>query len=270
MQNVSYGDVFSFTKTEREIMKSWFRPFIQYVGLILLLVIWQLAGFLNLLPKYILPTPLEIGQAFIRDSQLLLFHTWSSLSIALLGLFLGVLIAVLFALLMDRFAWLRDLLYPLMIIFQTIPTIAIAPILVLWLGYGVLPKVVLILLTTTFPIIISILDGFRNADPDMLKLFKLMQASPKQVLWHYKIPASLPYFFAGLRVSVSYAFITAVVSEWLGAFEGLGYYMILSKKLFQYDTMFAIIILISAITLLGMKAVDLLEKKLINWRPVDV
>ena len=170
------------------------------------------------------------------------------------------------AILMDSFSWLRDLIYPMMVVVQTIPTIAIAPILVLWLGYGILPKIVLIILTTTFPIIISILDGFRNLDPDVLTLFQLMHANRRQLLWHYKIPASLPYFYAGLRVSVSYAFVTTVVSEWLGGFEGLGVYIIQSKKLFQYDTMFAIIILISVISLLGMKVVDLHEAHTLKWR----
>ena len=190
----------------------------------------------------------------------------ATLRVALLGLVLGVLIACIMAVLMDSLSWLNDLIYPMMVVVQTIPTIAIAPILVLWLGYGILPKIVLIILTTTFPIIVSILDGFRHCDKDMLTLFSLMRANPWQILWHFKIPVSLPYFYAGLRVSVSYAFITTVVSEWLGGFEGLGVYMIQSKKLFQYDTMFAIIILVSLISLLGMKLVDISEKYVIKWK----
>ena len=247
-------------------MYAFMRRHISLIGCFLLLLTWQVAGLLHLLPKYILPTPIEIGQAFLRDWRLLLFHSWASLRVALLGLSLGIIIAIFLAILMDSFSWLRDLIYPMMVVVQTIPTIAIAPILVLWLGYGILPKIVLIILTTTFPIIISILDGFRNLDPDVLTLFQLMHANRRQLLWHYKIPASLPYFYAGLRVSVSYAFVTTVVSEWLGGFEGLGVYIIQSKKLFQYDTMFAIIILISVISLLGMKVVDLHEAHTLKWR----
>lgn len=242
------------------------RQKISLLGILALLLLWQLLGFLHLLPKFILPAPLEILVAFSRDSLLLIFHTWATLKVALMGLFLGVLIACLLAVLMDSLSWLSDLLYPLMVIVQTIPTIALAPILVLWLGYGILPKLVLIILTTTFPIIVSILDGFRHCDKDTLLLFQLMQANRRQILWHFKIPVCLPYFYAGLRVSVSYAFITTVVSEWLGGFEGLGVYMIQSKKLFQYDTMFAIIILISMISLIGMKLVDISEKYVIKWR----
>lgn len=245
-------------------LRSILRRHISLLGFLGVLLIWQLAGFLKLLPKFILPTPLEILQPFVRDREFLWHHSWATLRVALLGLILGVLIACLMAVLMDSLTWLNDLIYPMMVVIQTIPTIAIAPILVLWLGYGILPKIVLIILTTTFPIIVSILDGFRHCDKDMLTLFSLMRAKPWQILWHFKIPVSLPYFYAGLRVSVSYAFITTVVSEWLGGFEGLGVYMIQSKKLFQYDTMFAIIILVSIISLLGMKLVDISEKYVIK------
>lgn len=231
-----------------------------------ILVIWQVCGFLNLLPQYILPSPLEIIQSVVRDSAYLMYHGQFTLFVALLGLFLGIIIAIVLALIMDSVPLFQKAVYPLLVITQTIPTIALAPILVLWLGYGILPKIVLIILTTTFPIVISILDGFKNADKDTAMLFKLMNANKKQELWHFKIPATLPYFFAGLRVSVSYAFIVAVVSEWLGGFEGLGVYMIRAKKLFQYDTMFAIIMIVSVISLLSMKLVEKIEKKVIKWR----
>lgn len=236
------------------------------LSVISILIIWQVCGFLNVLPQYILPSPLEIIQSVVRDSAYLMYHGQFTVLVALLGLLLGVVIAIVLALIMDSILLFQKAIYPLLVITQTIPTIALAPILVLWLGYGMLPKIVLIILTTTFPVIISILDGFRNADKDTAMLFQLMNANKKQVLWHFKIPATLPYFFAGLRVSVSYAFIAAVVSEWLGGFEGLGVYMIRAKKLFQYDTMFAIIMIVSVISLLSMKIVEKLEKRIIKWR----
>ena len=239
------------------LVKRYSKQLIGFAGFSSLLVLWQLAGFLNILPKFVLPTPLEIGNAFVRDRALLIHH---SLSV------IGVLLAAGFAILMDSFQWVNDLVYPFMVVIQTIPTIALAPILVLWFGYGMLPKLVLIIITVVFPIVVSLLDGFRHCDQDILRLFQIMQANRFQTLVHYKIPAALPYFFAGLRVSVSYAFISTVVSEWLGGFDGLGVYMIQSKKLFQYDTMFAIIVLISAISLLGMFIVDQLEKNILKWK----
>ena len=226
------------------------------ISMLCLVVIWQGAGNLGLLPKYIIPTPVEIVKAFIKNYELLIFHSK----------ILGIVIAWLLALIMDSIPIFNKSIYPLLVLTQTIPTIAIAPILVLWLGYGLTPKIVLIVLTTTFPIVVSILDGFRNCDKDMITLLQLMNASKLQILWHVKIPTSLSYFYAGLRVSVSYAFIAAVVAEWLGGFEGLGVYMIKAKKLFEYDTMFAIIILVSVISLLSIELVKLSEKKFIKWK----
>ena len=250
-------------------LKNITHKYISLITIFLILVVWQVCGNLALLPKFIIPTPFEILNSFVRDSSLLLYHSKITLIEALLGLFFGTVIAIFLAIIMDSIKLLNKAIYPLLVLTQTIPTIAIAPILVLWLGYGILPKIVLIILTTTFPIVISILDGFRNCDKDVLTLFRLMHASKFQTLIHLKIPESLSYFYAGFRVSVSYAFIAAVVAEWLGGVEGLGVYMIRAKKLFQYDTMFAIIILISAISLLSMHLVKLSEKKVIKWKYLD-
>ncbi len=241
-------------------------PYLAPLAAFLALLIWEGLGQAGLLPRYIIPRPSEIGLAFYRDRQLLFFHLGVTLKESLIGLGLAVLLAWLLALLMDLVRPLYRVLYPFFVLTQTIPTIALAPILVLWLGYGILPKVLLIVLTTAFPLLVSILDGFRHCDPDMQNLLRLMRASPLQVLWHAKIPAALSYFYAGLRVSVSYAFIAAVVAEWLGGFEGLGVYMIRAKKLFQYDTMFAIIVLISAISLLGMRLVQYSEVLALPWK----
>ena len=221
--------------------KRYSKQLIGASGFVGLIVFWQVAGFLTILPKFVLPTPLEIVAAFIRDRALLLHHSLSTLQVALIGLVLGIVLAAILAILMDSFRWLNDLLYPFMVVIQTI-------------------------ITVVFPIVVSLLDGFRHCDQDILQLFQIMQANRFQTLFHYKIPATLPYFFAGLRVSVSYAFISTVVSEWLGGFDGLGVYMIQSKKLFQYDTMFAIIVLISAISLLGMFLVDRLERRILKWK----
>ena len=124
-------------------LKSIMRRHISLLGFLGVLSVWQVAGFLKLLPKFILPTPLEILQSFVRDREFLWYHSWATLRVALLGLVLGVLIACIMAVLMDSLGWLNDLIYPMMVVVQTIPTIAIAPILVLWLGYGILPKIVL-------------------------------------------------------------------------------------------------------------------------------
>lgn len=246
--------------------KNFFNKFSSYISVIIVLIIWQSLGYFSLLPKFIFPTPLEIIKAFIREKDLLLFHSKISLIETGIGLSLGIFIAIILAIIMDKNKILYKLIYPLLILTQTVPTIAIAPILILWLGYDMTPKIVLIVITTTFPIIISILDGFKHCDKDQIQLLKLMNANEWQILKHLKFPTSLGYFFAGLRVSVSYAFITAVVAEWLGGFEGLGVYMTRVKKAFEYDSMFAVIFLVSIISLIGMELVKKLEKLILKWK----
>ena len=113
----------------------------------------------------------------------------------------------------------------IVIITQTIPTIAIAPLLVLWMGFGMAPKITLVVITTFFPISIGLLDGYRSADPDEVNLLRAMGANRLQVFWHIKLPSATGSFFSGLRISASYAVVGAVISEWLGGFEGLGVYM---------------------------------------------
>lgn len=248
------------------MLKKFLNKYTSYISVFSVLILWQLAGWLALLPKFIFPTPIEIIRAFIRDINLLAFHSKITLIETAIGLSLGIIIATILAILMDKYKLVHKIIYPLLILTQTVPTIAIAPILILWLGYDMTPKIVLIVITTTFPIIISILDGFKHCDEDQIRLLKLMNANDFQILKHLKFPTSLGYFFAGLRVSVSYAFITAVVAEWLGGFEGLGVYMTRVKKAFEYDSMFAVIFLVSIISLLNIEVVKIIEKKVLKWK----
>lgn len=239
---------------------------ISLIVFIILLAIWEILGKLNMLPRFILPTPSKIFFAFINDINELLKNSAITLMEAFIGIGVGIILAFILAIIMDMCDFIRRALYPILIVTQTIPTIAIAPILVLWLGYGILPKIVLVVITTLFPIIIGILNGFANCDKDSINLLRLMNASKLQILYHIKLPQSLGYFFAGLRISISYAIISAVVAEWLGGFEGLGVYMIRVKKAFSYDKMFAVIIFVSIISLILMKLVGLLENHFLNGK----
>lgn len=166
---------------------------------------------------------------------------------------------------MDRFRFVRDSVYPLLILTQTIPTVAIAPLLVLWLGYGILPKVVLIVITCFFPMTIGLLSGFASADGDLINLMRAMGATKGQIFRYVKLPSSAEQFFSGLRISASYSVVGAVIAEWLGGFEGLGVYMMRVKKSYSFDKMFAVILLISIISLLLIKAVDLIKKRSMPW-----
>lgn len=216
-----------------------------------------------------LPSPTDVVKAFIDDRALLMTHAKTSLTEAFLGLFFGILIGFIIAVLMDSFRFAQKAIYPVLIITQTMPTVAIAPLLILWLGYEMLPKIVLIVITSFFPITIGLLDGFRSADEDALKLMKAMGANKLQRFWHIKVPSSLSHFFAGLRISVSYSIIGAVVAEWLGGFKGLGVYMTRVRKSYAFDKMFAVIFFISIISLLLMYGVSLLQKICMPWTKLN-
>ncbi|MDO5047306.1 MAG: ABC transporter permease [Anaerococcus sp.] len=234
--------------------------FLGVLGLGLFLLIWQGLSMSSLIPSYMLPGPIEVFNALMGDFYLLLSHARVTLTEAILGLGIGLLIGFITALIMDYFDIFYKMTFPLLIISQTIPTIAIAPLLVLWFGYDMSAKVVLIVIATFFPITIGLLDGFKSIDPDILKLFKSMGASRLQTLIYAKLPHVKPYFFAGLRISASYCIVGGVIAEWLGGFQGLGVYMTRVRKSYSFDKMFASIILISLLSLILIKLVDYIQK----------
>lgn len=232
---------------------------------IFLILLWEIAERSGWLPRFIIPAPSAITSVFFKDWQMLWDNSLVTLTQAWIGLIIGVALAFILAIIMDMFGWVKRAIYPLLIISQTIPTVAIAPILVLALGYDMTPKIVLVVMTTLFPIVISLLNGFANSDEEAIQLLSLMGTNRFSILKHVKLPESMPYFFSGLKVSVSYAFVSSVVAEWLGGFVGLGVYMIQSRKAFSYDKMFAVIVLISLLSLFFMKMVSMLEKRCTPW-----
>ncbi len=230
-----------------------------------MVIIWQLVCSLGLIEGYMLPAPMDVLNAFVEDFGQLMKHLKVTLIEAVIGLLFGVLLGFLVAVLMDAFEPLYKAFYPVIVLSQTIPTVAIAPLLVLWFGYEMLPKVILVVITTFFPIVVGLLNGFKSADVDELKLLKAMGASKLQIFLHIKFPGALGQFFAGLKISASYAVVGAVISEWLGGFEGLGVYMTRVKKAFAFDKMFAVIFMISIVSLLLMKLVEVLQRKTMPW-----
>ncbi len=234
-------------------------------ALFIIILLWQIVSILNIVPGYMLPSPIDVIGAFITDFELLMFHAATSLTEAFWGLSLGIIISFITALIMDRFSYAYKAFYPILVITQTIPTVAIAPLLILWLGYDIAPKIALIVIVTFFPITVGLLDGFKSADTDEINLLKAMGANHLQIYIHIKLPGALSHFFAGLRIAVSYSIVGAVIAEWLGGFSGLGVYMTRVRKSYSFDKMFAVIVLISVISLILMWLVKLLQKKLMPW-----
>lgn len=230
-----------------------------------LLVLWQLATSSGAIAGYLLPSPTSVAKALIQDAPLLFDHSLTTLFEAGLGLVLGIVAGFICATLMDTCTILRRSLQPLLTISQTIPTIALAPLLVLWLGYGTLPKITLVALTSFFPIATALYQGFSTVDTDQIHLLQTFRASRWRIFKLLKIPAAGTYFFSGLRISATYAIVAAVIAEWLGGYSGLGVYMTRVRKSFAYDRMFAVILVISLLSLLLMLLVDLVQRKTMPW-----
>ena len=231
-----------------------------------LVLLWQAVCTLGWIPGYMLPSPVEVLAAFREELPLLLENSRITLQEAMIGLILGVAVGFGAAVLMDSFEILYKAFYPLLILTQTVPSVAIAPLLVLWFGYEMTPKIILIVISTFFPVAVGLLEGFRSADADAIGLLWSMGAKPRQIFRYIKFPTALPQFFSGLRIAAAYSVVGAVISEWLGGFGGLGVYMTRVKKAFAFDKMFAVIFLISGISLGLMALVELAEKKCMPYR----
>lgn len=234
--------------------------------IIFILILWQIVGMMGIVPDFMLPTPIDVLTALIHDWQLILKSSLITLWEAALGMGLALLVSVITAVAMDRFKIIHQALFPICVVSQTVPTIAIAPLLVLWFGFGMTPKVLLVFITCFFPLLVGLVSGFDSSDKNVLRLYRSMGAGYMKTLFDVKFPYAMESFFAGLKVSASYSIVGAVIAEWLGGNSGLGVYMTRVRKSFQFDKMFAVIIVVSALSLILMKIVELLQKRALHWK----
>lgn len=239
-------------------------------GLILacgLLGLWQLLVSLTGVPAYILPGPIPVAKALFSHLPLLCGHLATTLTEILLGLLLGTLLGTCSALTMIVSPMLKRWLLPILVISQAIPVFALAPVLVLWLGYGMASKVAMAVLIIYFPVTASFYGGMQRTDPELLELARIMGARPHAVLRTIVIPSALPAFASGLRVATAVAPIGAVVGEWVGSSAGLGFYMLHANARMQIDLMFAALTVLALVSLLLYFLIDRLLDKLIYWQP---
>ena len=229
------------------------------------LVIWEAIVHLFDVSGYILPAPSDVVVALIKDFDVLMGHTGYTLVEAFLGFAGAIILAYALAILMDSFIVVKKSLYPLLIISQTVPTIALAPIVMIWFGFGIFPKVLLIIIVCFFPIAVSLIDGFEKVDRDYLNLFKTMKASRFQTLVHLKLPYAMVNFFSGLKIAATYMIMTAVISEWQGGLKGIGVYMVRAKSAYALDKMFASIVIIVLLSIIIIYAIDVVAKRVTKW-----
>jgi len=223
---------------------------------------WQISTAGGMVDAFILPSPMSVLRAFVGDFALLMRHSRYTLIEAFAGLAISLGVAFVAAMAMDRFLYWRKALYPLLVISQAIPYIAIAPLLVLWLGHGMAPRVTLVALTCFFPLVIGLYDGIRQIRQEYLDELQVMGGSYFSGLYFVKLPLGMPTFFSGLKIAVTYSFVGAVIAGWVGGTTGLGVYMTRVRRSFEFDKMFAVILLIVIISLVLMYIVKFLEKRM--------
>ncbi|SMO84547.1 ABC transporter permease [Melghirimyces algeriensis] len=232
---------------------------------ILFLIVWEAGVRLSGIEDWLLPAPSGIAISFAESWELVQRHTWPTLQEATLGFVLGIGVALLLAVLIDLFPWLRRGVYPLLIGSQTVPIIAIAPLLILWFGYGLFPKVLIVALVTFFPVVVNTVDGLSSADSDQVRLLKSMGANDWQIFRLVRFPQALPSFFSGMKIAATYGILGAVIAEWLGASEGLGVFLIRSQNSFAADQVFVAIVVITFWSLVLFSLVQLIARFATPW-----
>jgi ABC-type nitrate/sulfonate/bicarbonate transport system permease component len=231
-----------------------------------LLIIWTVATSNNQALTWLFPKPLDILKVFFTHPGLLWQHAFVTMQETLAGLSLSIVLGTLTAICLDRWKTFYRTVYPFIILSQTIPIIALAPILILWFGYGITAKIFIVALVCFFPIAVNLYDGFQQVSVENIRLLRSMNASQWQVFRLLKIPSALPSFFTGIKLSVSYSVMAAIIGEWLGGEKGLGIYMNRAAKSYQTAHVFAIILIIVALSLILYGFVALLERFFLKWR----
>lgn len=228
--------------------------------------LWETAVQIYQVPHYILPAPSAIVVTLVQKRASLGHHTLITLQEMLFGFGLATTVGITLAILMFEIPVLERALYPYVIGSQTVPVFAIAPLLVLWLGYGILSKVLMAAIIVFFPIVLNTLDGLKAADADTVSLLRVMRASRWQVLWKVQFPSALPFILSGAKIGISISTIGAVIGEWVGAKAGLGRLMLDANSQLQVSLVFAAIICLTVMGLGLFGAMIFIERWLTPWR----
>jgi ABC-type nitrate/sulfonate/bicarbonate transport system permease component len=250
-------------------MRRWLLP----LALIALLVgAWQIAASTGAIAEalsledFLVPSPAEIASSLWENRGLLAENAWVTLREMVLGILCALVVGLAFAALMHRWRVLRDAAYPLIIASQTIPIVVIAPILTVWLGFGIGPKIFIVALVCFFPITVNALDGLRSVDPEAIKLMRSLDASRWQRFRRVEAPTALPSVFTGTKIAVVIAPIGAVFAEWAGSSSGLGHLIQSDTANFEVARQFATVVVLAALALALMGLTAMAERRVISWR----
>jgi NitT/TauT family transport system permease protein/putative hydroxymethylpyrimidine transport system permease protein len=251
-------------------MRRWLLP----LGVIVaLLAIWELAARWDLIADaldikpFLIPAPTDVAQSLWEDRSLLAGDAWVTVQEVLLGFAIALVLGFAFAVALHLSDTLRRAFYPLLVASQTIPVIAIAPILVVWLGFGLGPKLAIIALVCFFPITVNTLDGLRSVDPELPRMMRTLDASRSQTLRRVEVPSALPYLLSGAKIAAVVSVIGAVFGEWSGADEGLGHLILVAQGQLQTARVFAAVVVLSALAISLFGVIALVERRLAWWSP---
>jgi len=217
-------------------------------------------------PVYILPPPSRIAEVLVSDRAMLFGDAAVTLAEVLLGFAVAFVVGIVLALAIFSSRTIERAVYPLVIASQTVPVFAIAPLLIVWFGYGMASKVAMAALIVFFPIVVNTVDGLRAADEDLVNLLRILGAGQRRILYTIRIPAAMPFVFSGVRIAVATSVIGAVIGEWVGATRGLGFEMIHANAQLHIDRVFAAIVYLSTMALILFVAVSGTEWLVLPWR----
>ncbi len=241
---------------------AWIRPFL---FLIFIVVAWDLAIRLFRIPPYQIPAPGDVVIVLWTDWPELMRQAWPTTYATICGFLLSAVFGIPVAMLIAGSKTVESYVYPLLVFSQSVPKIAIAPLFVVWFGFGIIPKVISAFLLGFFPVVVSAVQGFKSVDPDMVDLARAMQGSRFHVFCAVNLPHAMPAIFSGLKVSVTLAVVGAVVGEFVGSNSGIGYVLQRSIGTFDLPTMFAALVILALLGVVLFWIVDRIERLVIPW-----
>jgi NitT/TauT family transport system permease protein len=244
--------------------KHWLPALILFLATV---VLWEAMVRIFSISSFIIPAPTKIVQALIAQWGALMHAAAVTAGEILFGFLVSVAVGVALALVIVRFDWLGRALYPLVVLFQNVPKVALAPIFILWFGYGLIPKVGLILVIAFFPVTLSMLAGMQSVDNSLLALMNSVGAGPTEILLRIRVPHSLPSLMAGTKIAATLSVIGAIVGEFAGASDGLGYTIQFASTQLDTAQVFAALLLVSVLGIAFYYAAELLERAVVPWAP---
>jgi NitT/TauT family transport system permease protein len=240
----------------------WLYP---VAAVLLVVAVWHMVVVVFEMPRYLLPKPADVLLRTVADFRYLVDHTWVTTYETIGGFALSVVIGIPLAMAIVASPVLDRALMPLLVLSQTFPKVAIAPLLIIWFGLGVLPKLLIGFLVAFFPIVISTVVGLRSMETEMVELARSMRVSAFKMFWMFRLPNALPHVFAGLKVAIAFAVVGAVIGEWVGSTEGLGYLLLKANAELDAEFLFAILLMLMLIGIVLYYAIELVERSLIPW-----